>query len=90
LKYYEVSLLVLRRTAYQSKSRWVRSTPEIRLTDSNEKKCVETPEGGKYGLRKFADMDNQYFGKEILNKQGLTKEEIENIQLFYPRCFKSI
>ena len=67
-----------------------RATPEIRLTDSKDKQCVETPEGGKYGLRKFADMDNQYFGNEILNKQGLTKEEIENIQLFCPRCLKSI
>lgn len=83
LKYCGVSPLVFRRTKYQSKNILLKQIPEIRLTESNGIKCVETPDGGRYGLRKFVDMDAQYLGKEILNKQELTKEEVETIQLIF-------
>jgi hypothetical protein len=83
LKYYEVNPLVFRRTEYPSKSTLLQQIPEIRLMESNGRKYVETPDKGRYGLRKYADMDAQYFGKEILKKQELTKEEVETIQLIF-------
>jgi hypothetical protein len=48
--YCEIRSLVFPRKAYHSNKRWARSIPEIRLTYSKAKQCVETLEGGKYCL----------------------------------------
>ena len=83
LKYYGVTPLVFRRTEHPSKSVLLKQIPEIHLMEDNGNKYVKTSDGGKHGFSKYADIHAQYFGQEILNKQELTKEEVETIQLIF-------
>lgn len=83
LKYHDVDPLVFLRTEHLVKSSLLQQIPEIRLIETDNRKYIETPEKGKYSLRKYIDLDIQHFGKEILNKQNLTREETETIQLIF-------
>ena len=83
LKYCEVNPLVFRRTEYQSENNLLKQIPEIHLLEKNGSKYVETPDKGRHSFRENTDLAAQYFGKEILQKEKLTKEELESIQLIF-------
>jgi hypothetical protein len=84
LKYQDVKPLVYLRTEYPAKNAPLKKIPEIHLLrQENGCRYVETPNKGKYGLRRYADMDAQWLGKEILKTETLTKEELENIDLVF-------
>jgi hypothetical protein len=84
LKYQDVKPLVFLRTEYSAKNALLEKIPEIHvLQQENGHKYVETPNKGKYGLRRYADQDAQWLGKEILNTETLTKKELEIIELVF-------
>jgi hypothetical protein len=83
LKYYEAKPLVFLRTEYSAKNSLLQQIPEIHLVITSNGKYIETPDKGKYGLRKNFDLDIQHFGRAILDKQDLTSDEIEAVQLIF-------
>jgi hypothetical protein len=63
---------------------FLKKLPEVHLSRQQDgHRYVETPNGGKYGLRRFADLDAQWLGKEILKKEVLTKEDLDTIDLAF-------
>lgn len=84
LKYQDAKPLVYLRTEYPAKNALLKKIPEIRLLrQENGHRYVETPDKGKYGLRRYADLDAQWLGKEILKTETLTKEDLETIDLVF-------
>ena len=84
LKYEDVKPLVYLRTECPAKNSLLQKVPEIHLLrQENGHRYVETTNGGKYGLRKFADFDAQWLGKEILKKEVLAKEDLDTIDLVF-------
>ena len=84
LKYQGVEPLIYLRTDYPAKNPLLNKIPELHLLrQENGHRYVETPDKGKYGLRRFADSDAQWLGKEILKKEELNKEDHETIDLVF-------
>jgi hypothetical protein len=82
-KYQKVEPLIFLRTEYSTENVLLKQIPEIHIAYQNDgRKYIKTPTG-TCGLRKFVDMDIQWLGKEILNKQELTKQDIEMVQLVF-------
>jgi hypothetical protein len=84
LKYQSVEPLIYIRTEYPAKNPLLNKIPEMHLLrQENGHRYVETPDKGKYGLRRFADSDAQWLGKEILKKEELNKEDLDTIDLVF-------
>ncbi len=84
LKYQDEKPLVYFRTEYPAKNALLEKISEIHLLRQEDGyRYIETPNKGKYGLRRHADTDAQWLGKEILKTETLNEEELESINLVF-------